>query len=198
MSNMGKTLNKSTAVFDAFYTLTDFFSLVSSSEIQFLNMTDSKILAETGPRALEEPNPTLMNLLHSQDILAAYADAENFRANIKIIERRCGSSWPNMQDSGLQGKIDTEANLLLKDFEHLLHCATTVSARCESGINSITNDAVSAESKRANFEAKNFEQLTKLAFIYIPFPSQRLFLYESRGYLHRDARFSMGRLHQSS
>lgn len=165
--NLGKTLDKSIAAFDAFYALTDFFRLVSSSENQFLNMMECKILAETGLRALEGPNPTLMNLLHSQDILDTHA--ENLLGNVKIIENRGGSSWPKTQDSGLREKTDAAANLLLEDFEHLLHRATTLSARCESGINFISNNAVFAESKRANFQAKKVEQLTKLAFIYIPF-----------------------------
>lgn len=90
--------------------------------------------------------------------------------NIDVIKRQGHGSWPRIPhtDKSLQGKVQTAADSLLKNFEYLEGWAKSLSEWCSGGARVIMNKAMLAGSKRAIEQAEGLRRLTLVAFFYIP------------------------------
>lgn len=92
--NYGGSLDAQLMNLDPFYALHDLFSFSASSELQFLNLIESKVQPETGYAILSLEKPSLSNLLYSQEILQAHM--QRLRENIETIKLRGGPNWPRV------------------------------------------------------------------------------------------------------
>ena len=151
---------------DPFYALNELFTFCAYSEVQLLNLMESKLSDETGFALLAKNSTQLSNLLYTQDILEAHT--RRLRDNIETIKARGHFDWPRASKHGMEQKADAAAMSLLKDYQALLFRAEALSARCQRGMNVVLNNAMIAESKRAITQAIEVTKLTRLAFLYIP------------------------------
>lgn len=162
----GKLHDSSLMASDAFYALDELFTFCANSEVQLLNLMESKLSQETGYSLLSNENTQLSNLLYSQDILEDHA--KRLRETIEVIKMRGGVKWPRASEPAMKQKAEAAANLLLRDYEHLLYRTEALSERCRRGIGVIISSASITESKRAIAQAYEVTKLTRLAFLYIP------------------------------
>ena len=162
----GKLHDSSIMACDAFYALDELFTFCANSEIQFLNLMESKLSQETGYALLSNKNPQLSNLLYSQDILEEHA--KRLRQNIETIRMRGGAKWPRASDPATKQKAEAAASSLLRDYEYLLYRAEELSERCRRGVGVIMSSTSIAESKRAIAQTHEVTKLTRLAFFYVP------------------------------
>ncbi|KAL9607350.1 MAG: hypothetical protein Q9167_007730 [Letrouitia subvulpina] len=182
----GRFLSTSTSVADSFYAFSEIFTLVASSECQYLNMVEQKIKSEIvkviganerkDTEETEEQSSTLSNLIYYKTFLDEHI--QRLKDNISSIQAQGDYRWPKASASGAsksqdavtkqQEKATTSAQTLLKDFEYLLERAKTLSESCERGVDIAANNAMIAESRRAIQQAKRTVKLTILAFFFIP------------------------------
>lgn len=162
----GKLLNVETMRHDPFYALHELFAFCASSELQFLNMMDSKISSETG-YARPNSTPTLSNLLYNQEILQSHA--VRLRNVIEVIQRRGNPEWARPLGAVERQISDTAADKLERDYAHLLYCVQSLFHRCEKGMHVVMSQASIRESEMALAQSGRVAKLTQLAFFYIPF-----------------------------
>ncbi|MCJ1382414.1 hypothetical protein MMC17_005527 [Xylographa soralifera] len=163
----GKLHDSSLMACDPFYALDELFKFCANSEIQLLNLIESKLSRETGYALLSSgQNSQLSNLLYNQDILDEHE--KRLRDNIEIIRVRGGLKWPRASQQDMEQKAEAAANAILKDYEYLLSRTVALSERCRRGMTVIMSNATIAESKRAIAQAEEVTKLTRLAFLFIP------------------------------
>lgn len=164
--NYGKTLDQGLMKNNAFYALHELFLFSANSICQFLNMIDEKLSAEAEHQTMEIRQYSLSNLFHYQDILDR--QIMQLRETIRIIKARGDSTWPRSVVKADVDIVEAFAESLLEDYEELHHRAQTLSARCKGSMAMVMNHAAISESKRAISQAKKVQQLTFLAFFYVP------------------------------
>lgn len=164
--NYGRSLDEKIAARDPFYAVSELFTFCAFSETQFLNMLESKLSSATNVETLSRRPLELSNLLYMQKAVKVHA--ERVRNNIETIKTRGSASWPKFNDSRPHNKVEAVAEVLEKQYEHLLRRAETLSARIEDETRFLTNKALVDEAKRARHQAAEVTKLTRLAFFYIP------------------------------
>ena len=162
----GKSLDRYLAAEDPFYSLHELFNFSGYSICQLLNLIEAKMEKETGYTMLKSDEHSLSNLLYHDDILQRTGSI--LVENIRIIEQRGSPAWPRAADKDREEKAVNARMLLQKDFEELLRRTEVLSIRCKHGMNVKMSNASIAESERAIHQASRVEQLTRLAFFYIP------------------------------
>ena len=162
----GKSLDRYLAAEDPFYSLHELFSFSGYSICQLLNLIEAKMEKETGYTMLKSDEHSLSNLLYHDDILQRTGSI--LIENIRIIEQRGSPAWPRAADKDREEKAVNARMSLQKDFEELLRRTEVLSIRCKQGMNVKMSNASIAESERAIHQASRVEQLTRLAFFYIP------------------------------
>ena len=170
--NYGLTLDPALLAADSFYALNELFQLSASSICQLLNMIESIVDQNTGYNLFKSKDYSLANLSYHQDILNRLEI--RLRENIFDLEHHQDTKWPRFYDfddndaAERRAKAVACAEVLLTDFKELLSRAERLSLRCQSGMSVCMNSASIAESQRAIEQAQQIEQLTRLAFFYIP------------------------------
>jgi hypothetical protein len=164
----GRLLNVDVMRCDPFYALHELFAFCASSELQFLNMMDSKISSETG-YAMFHSVPTLSNLLYNQEILESHE--VRLRDIIEIIRRRGNPDWPRPLNTEEHQISEKAAEKLERDYGQLLHCVQSLQNRCEKGMRIVLGKASIREAELALSQSLRVAKLTQLAFFYIPFSS---------------------------
>ena len=170
--NYGLTLDPVLLAADSFYALTELFQISASSISQLINLVESIIDQNTGYNLLKSKDYSLANLSYHEDILNRLKT--RLRENIFDLECHEDPAWPRSYDfdddvaAEKRAQAIACAGLLLADFKHLLSRAEHLSSRCQSGMTVCMNSASIAESQRAIAQAQQVEQLTRLAFFYIP------------------------------
>lgn len=162
----GKLLDVRVMRLDPFYALHELFAFCASSELQFLNMIDSKISSETGYRMLRSA-PALSNLLYNREILESHA--VRLREVIAVIRRRGSPEWPRALDTEERKIADAAKDKLERDYEHLLYCVGSLLNRCEKGMQVLLSKASISQAELAFSQSGKVARLTQLAFFYIPF-----------------------------
>lgn len=172
VQNYGLTLDPALLAIDSFYALTELFQLSASSICQLLNLIESIIDQNTGYNLYKSEDYNLANLSYHQDIL--HRLEIRLRENIFDLEHHLDPKWPRLYDTNSEGVAEKKertvrtANLLLTDFNKLFSRTQYLLAQCQSGMSVCMNSAAIAESQRAIYQAKQVQQLTRLAFFYIP------------------------------
>ncbi|PVH75109.1 hypothetical protein DL98DRAFT_383861, partial [Cadophora sp. DSE1049] len=170
--NYGKSLDVNTLRLDSFYAFTELFQASASSISQVLNLIEVTINQNTGYNQYISQNYSLANLSYNQDILVRLE--AQLHDNIFELDRSKKMNWPRSHGGGNNESVEgsTKANegteILLTDFRALLSRTKKLSARCQDGMQVCMSSAAIAESQRAIDQAKKVEQLTRLAFFYIP------------------------------
>jgi Mg2+ and Co2+ transporter CorA len=166
--NYGQSLNRSLMGKNPFYAIHEIFAFVASSENQFLNMLESKIVKELDPLSLvEQKSPTLSNLLYSQQALDRHI--QRIRENIAFICRFVPTGEPNGPAyDDLEDEAATCGKEILHDYEYLLTRAMAISEKCNRGMQVVMNNASIEESRKAINQAEGVAILTRLAFVFMP------------------------------
>ncbi|KAH8587279.1 hypothetical protein B0O99DRAFT_694644 [Bisporella sp. PMI_857] len=168
----GLTLDPSLLAADSFHALTEIFQSSANSICQLFNLIESIIDQSTGYNLYKSQDYSLANLSYHLDLLNRFEN--RLRENIFDLEHYQTHKWPTLRNdnneaaAGSKPKVDVAAALLLTDFQNFLSRVEQLSARCQSGMSTCMNSAAIAESKRAIAQAMSVEQLTRLAFFYIP------------------------------
>lgn len=173
-SHYERFLNRETSIGDPFYALSEVMTFVASSESQFLNMIEQKIVAETerslnaGELADKEDShiSTLSNLTYNKKVIDEHI--RRFKENITSLARRGNPRWPKATEGKQITKATESATTLLKDYEYLLEKAETLSKSCDRGMDMARNNVMVAESYRSFQQARHVSKLTFLAFLYLP------------------------------
>lgn len=164
----GSRLNAELAFYDSFYAFNKIFTFVAFAEVQFLNLLEIKITAETSQITLSSGTATLSNLKRFKDVLEAHVRI--LKGNLACIKTSGGSKWSKVpwSKSDLVALAESSRNTLLQDFTYLVEFAEGLSTRCDRGMDLVINSAMLAESKETYLQAQGMVRLTRLAFFYIP------------------------------
>lgn len=170
----GRNLDRYLLANDAFYALNELFNFAAFSEVQYLNMMESKLTKELDRSVIvEQDTPTISNLLYNQQVLERHI--ERLKENIRTIEKHALPLWPKAQlDSSKEKdrkkleKSDSAATSLLQDYHYLLSRAESLSQKCSKGVQIFMNNSMINESREGINQAKAVTRLTRLAFVFIP------------------------------
>lgn len=165
----GKYLDDRLAACDAAYALSEIFMLAASSELQFLNMMQSTVMAEleraNDPYSSEQ---TLANLHSGRRALSRHI--ERLEENILAVSAGAATKWPRLSSLGPStfATANEAAKTLLADFQYLLRRAQSLASECDRGVQVLMNSANITESRKAIAQAEGVAKLTRLAFVFVP------------------------------
>ncbi|KAL1623880.1 hypothetical protein SLS54_004347 [Diplodia seriata] len=166
-TEFGRYLKAEAMEQNPFYSLTEIFLLAVASENQFLNFMKRKINATSaiGPRR----HRRITDLQASKALIDDHV--EQIRGQLETVKRRGGAKGlrgrTDLDDSTLTTADETAAKLI-KDYEHLLCVAETLSHNCKDNIGMMMNEAMYDESQKAIQQAESLGKLTFLAFFFVP------------------------------
>jgi hypothetical protein len=162
----GKTLDKLAMARDPFYALHELLMSFAYSEVQFLNVIESKINEDIAKEFALDHNISPANMIYFQSLLDKHA--ETLRRNVMIITRRNELGWPRPPEHNFAKKTVAQAQALLQDYEGLLRRAESLSYTCKARLQILMSKAGIVESNKAIEQAKVVTKLTRLAFVFIP------------------------------
>ncbi|KAF2205661.1 hypothetical protein GQ43DRAFT_427866 [Delitschia confertaspora ATCC 74209] len=162
----GKALDKQLMAEDPFYALHEIFSLCAVSEVQFLNVLETKIAADAALELGHDMNVSPANMMYFQSLLDSHADM--LRGNIESIKYQEEALWPQPQDSVLRKKSSAARRSLLQDYEALLTRTLILSDRCKSRLTILMNRAGIVEANKSIQQTQEVTKLTRLAFVFTP------------------------------
>ncbi|KAI9733659.1 MAG: hypothetical protein M1834_003261 [Cirrosporium novae-zelandiae] len=163
----GRKLDAEMMICDAFYLLSDIFRFVAFTEVQFVNMLESKARKELDHTTLvRQDTPTLSNLLYYKQISERHIS--RLREIVDFIDSRSDLDWPKASKPSHQEIGESTAKSLLKDFRYLLLRTESVATNCDRGMDIVMNNVMIKESQKAILQAERVTKLTQLAFFFIP------------------------------
>lgn len=165
----GRRLDPEAAAADSFYAMHEILSFVAFSEVQCLNMLQSVLKKELSQAQLaQHSNPTLSNLLYQQEILERHS--QRLQHIINTIRDRAQDGWPRASTISPESSIlvDSAAEALKRDFDHLLARCQDLLQQCTRGTQVVAHNATIKESRKAIQQAAEVAKLTQLAFFFIP------------------------------
>ena len=165
-SEYGKTLDTKLMALDPFYSLHELFLFCAFSQVQYLNMLESRLASETASQALSEKIEDQSHLLHYQQTLQVHAG--RLRETIATIEHRSSLNQPRLAESTADNTQQQAARSLLTNYQHLLSRTERLSAQCQARMALLMNRAMITESNKAINQAQEVTNLTRLAFVFIP------------------------------
>ena len=162
----GKTLDSHLMSEDPFYALHEIFIVCATSEMQFLNVLESKITIDATREFGPDLNVSPTNMMYFQNLLECHADM--LQGSIEAIIYQDAAWWSRPTDSSLRQKSATATKSLLQDYEALFRRTQILSDRCKSRLNILMNRAGIVESNKAIEQTKEVTKLTRLAFVFTP------------------------------
>jgi hypothetical protein len=163
----GKTLDGRTMAQDPFYSLHELLLSFAYSEVQFLNVIESKINEDMAKEFTPDHNISPANMIYLQVLLDKHT--ESLQRNIDAIKSRDELGWPQPLDQRSKSITAAHAQILLQDYKGLLKRAESLSHTCKRRLQILMSRAGIVESNKAIEQAKIVTKLTRLAFIFIPF-----------------------------
>ncbi|KAK6855170.1 hypothetical protein PG995_008702 [Apiospora arundinis] len=155
------------AALDPIYALSPIFKFALFSEVALLDTIESNIRREMTHSAITaQENPTMSNLLYSQQILKRHIDS--LKEIIEFIESVRRKRWYQPILANPNNKGAEEITLILDDFHSAFKRAQSLCDECIQGIGLVAHNATIQESQKAFAEAKSVTKLTKLALVFVP------------------------------
>lgn len=158
----GRTLRKQLAVRDPFYCLKELFTLVASSEKQFMNVMELKLENIISHHSERAHNDSLETLRCFNALL--YRHSQLIKTTLSSIGSTSHHEWPKAEEE----VTSRTRNEIQQDFMHLQDQATALCQHCQDEIAVLMNSMAILESEKAISQAERMEQLTFLAFIFVP------------------------------
>lgn len=147
--------------------LLDVLRLSASSEVQLLNLIETKVSMELSPAQSQAQNePTVSNLLYHKRVLRRHI--QRLLENKNFIEYQASVCPVDRSQSTLMSHSKSKLNAVLRDFDHLLEKAKDLTSECDRGMSIMMNKASIKEAQRAIVQAERVTKLTKLAFVFVP------------------------------
>jgi hypothetical protein len=150
------------------------FAHAAFSEVQFLNLMESRIQIQISAIAQGVPVDALGNLQYFFNILNRHAQQlkDSTRALLKLAER--SNQWKTSETEAVRNIAYNSSNStftakgLLEDYEELHVRCIDLSNMCTRGINLAMNKATIEESRKAIEQSERLKRLTLLATLFIP------------------------------
>lgn len=161
----GSGIDKTLAVQDPFYALTDVLNFIAQSEHQFLNLMDSISHDSITKPDYSDPQLGLRDVVHNKSILERHV--RYIKECISLVQSRGGPDW-NPSPEQISKKATVAAQKLSADFEFLLKCAQRLVSSYNDHIQIIMRQATIRESCSAIQQAETIQRLTWLAFLFLP------------------------------
>ena len=158
----GHSLRTKLAARDPFYDLTEVFALVASSEKQFLNLMEMKIENAIFDDSHRSHTDGLETLRYFNALL--YRHARRIKTTMSSLSSTCHNKWPKAEEEPTK-RAHAEVE---QDFVHLYEHADALYRHCQAEITVLMNSMAILESEKAIAQAGRMEQLTLLAFFFIP------------------------------
>jgi dGTP triphosphohydrolase len=168
LGDYDKNVDLSRATYDPFYALSPFFSFAVFSEMTLLDIIDSKIQKELDhSRLISTENPTLSNLLYSQQVLKRHI--RNLKEPINFMKGLTERPWfEEMASEQRQRSCAQTIEAMLNDYRAALAYAEALAAECGQGMGIVAHNATIQESQKAMAEARGVTKLTRLAVVFVP------------------------------
>jgi Mg2+ and Co2+ transporter CorA len=150
---------------DPFYALSELFTFVCTSEIQFLNTIASKLDSSIPDSPDLDPDTSVhvqASLVHYRRILEDHV--HRISETLTFIKNRHLLKWPQSQAS----KAITAAARTEQDFEYLLERSRLLQQRCDRELAIMMNNAGIAEARGGIEQGRRVFKFTVLAFTYVP------------------------------
>jgi hypothetical protein len=150
------------------------FAHAAFSEVQFLNLMESRIQIQISAIAQGVPADTLGTLQYFSNILNRHAQQlkDSTRALCKLAERSTQgktSETETIRNIAYNSSSTTfTAKGLLEDYEELHVRCIELSNMCTGGINLAMNKTTIEESRKAIEQSERLKRLTLLATLFIP------------------------------
>ena len=162
----GKNLDVELMRISIFYALSELFAFSATSEIQVLNLLDSKIKGREISSAEKDDIADVQYLRSIAEMHQKYAD------NIlSVLKRICFSDLtnPRLEKKVQQEKARAAEESLLKDFGYLQAGFAACQLRCQQEMDLMMNLATIDASRKAIEQSQSLQRLTSLAFVFLPF-----------------------------
>ncbi|KAI5853290.1 hypothetical protein GGS23DRAFT_523963 [Durotheca rogersii] len=152
---------------DLFYSVSPWFHVVVSAEMDLLRELESKIRSELDHDTLiNQEFSTLSNLLYCQQELRR--QVRNLTEPIEFMEGLNRRPWFQALSAERQSECGETIKSFLRDYRAALQYATALHRECVQGMTIVAHKATIQESAKAIVEARNVTRLTKLAMVFVP------------------------------
>ncbi|KAI8258386.1 hypothetical protein K4K58_003341 [Colletotrichum sp. SAR11_239] len=162
-SGYGRTLRQSLAPIHPFSTLTEVFTLVASSENEFLNMTELKLERVVHDKSERLHKDGLEDLRYFSGLL--HRQVRRIKSMLTALESTGHHrKWIRAEDE----TTDRARREVVEDLEHLHEHAEALCQRCQEEITVLMNTMAIIESLKSIAQAQRMAKLTLLAFFFVP------------------------------
>lgn len=151
----------------ALVVLLDVLRLSASSEVQLLNMIETKVSMELSPAQSQAQNePTVSNLLYHKRVLRRHM--QRLLENKNFVEFQASTHSIDSSQATSTSHFTSKLSAILRDFDYLLEKTRELTTECDRGMTIMMNKASIKEAQKAIVQAERVTKLTKLAFIFVP------------------------------
>lgn len=152
---------------NSLHALKDIFYLASSSELQFLNLIESKLRKELDYAFLyEKQDKDVTNILYHKQILKRHM---GYYAHIlAFIKLTAHANWPEGANVDTRVEADEAFQDLSRRFQSLLERNEALIKECNDGMTAKMTTLQITEAQGAQKQARATAKLTRLAFFFIP------------------------------
>lgn len=159
--NFGRTLRSDLMSKDALYCLTEVIGLAASSENQFLNLTERKLMEYIDDEHDGDVN-MLPNLTYSRNIL--YRHKSQILRVLDWLKTHRTPQWPTTNDKNAVRSRDN----IRQEYEHLLDRAHALVNQCQEAITVLMNTTAIQDSRKGIEQSERTKKLALLALIFAP------------------------------
>jgi hypothetical protein len=159
--NFGRTLRSDLMSKDALYCLTEVIGLAASSENQFLNLIEGKLMEYTDDEHDGDVN-MLPNLTYLRSIL--YRHKSQILRVLDWLKTHRTLQWPTTNDKNAVRSRDN----IRQEYEHLLDRAHALVNQCQEAITVLMNTTAIQESRKGIEQSERTRKLALLALIFAP------------------------------
>ncbi|KAB5554580.1 hypothetical protein GE09DRAFT_1058890 [Coniochaeta sp. 2T2.1] len=160
--SFGRTLRSDLMSRDALYCLTEVIGLAASSENQFLNLLERKLVEYTDDDQAGDVD-MLPNLTYLRNILYRHR-TQVLRVLDWLKTPHRTPPWPSTNDKNAVRARDN----IRQEYEHLLERAHALVAQCQEAIAVLMNTTAIQESRKGIEQSERMKKLAMLALIFAP------------------------------
>lgn len=159
--SFGRTLRSDLMSKDALYCLTEVMGLAASSENQFLNLIERKLVEYTNNEHDEDIN-MLPNLTYLRNVL--YQQKYRILRVREWLKTHMNPQWPMTNDKNAVRSRDN----VRQEYDHLIDRAHALVAQCQEAITVLMNTTAIQESRKGIEQSERTKKLAMLALIFAP------------------------------
>ncbi|KAJ2996496.1 hypothetical protein NUW58_g968 [Xylaria curta] len=160
-TSFGRTLRSDLMSKDALYCLTEVMGLAASSENQFLNLIERKLMEYTDDEHDGDAH-MLPNLTYLRNVL--YRHRSQILRVTDWLKTHRTPQWPTTNDKNAVRSRDN----IRQEYDHLLERAHALIAQCQEAIAVLMNTIAIQESRKGIEQSERTKKLAFMALIFAP------------------------------